>query len=149
MTSVWLCVRAPLTCSYQISYAIPLFLRVTWGRKLFFITDFSLGGFSQFAHGVGALWLVFNSILLFWPMTHPITNANMNWTTVVVVGVFVIGALHWGFVARHTFRGPQRKEGEQAKVSVQAGVRAASPADDVEDGNLKKGEQTRSPDPLM
>lgn len=58
---------------YQISYAIPLILRLTpFGRKQFHQSYFNLGKYSIAMHAVASLWLVFTSIIMFWPAEWPV-----------------------------------------------------------------------------
>jgi hypothetical protein len=53
---------------YQISYAIPLVLRVTTGRSEFKQAVFNLGRWSIPIHTVSAAWLIITSTFFFWPM---------------------------------------------------------------------------------
>lgn len=67
-----------------MSYAIPLFLRVTAARRTFVKGDFHLGPFSEVTTWVAALWQTVTAIFFFWPPVGPVTVDNMNWTVVVI-----------------------------------------------------------------
>ena len=68
----------------QISYAIPLLLRVTVARNTFRKGDFHLGWASVPMTWIAALWLSITSLFFFWPPSSPTSVMNMNWTIVVV-----------------------------------------------------------------
>jgi amino acid transporter len=95
---------------YQISYAIPILLRVTAARKTFPKSDYNLGRFSEPVAWVGGLWLASTSLIFFWPTANPVDQDTMNYTCVVVGGVAIIGGVYWMVSARHWFKGPLRSE---------------------------------------
>lgn len=96
------------TVGYQVSYAIPIFLRATHSRQTFVQNYFSLGRFSIPVACVAAVWLLFTSVLFFLPSQYPITAQNMNYTCVVVAGFAAISVFYWLVSARHNFVGPKR-----------------------------------------
>ena len=108
------------TVGFQVSYAIPIYLRVTVARNSFKQGNFSLGRWSILIGWLSAIWLTFTSILFFWPLEFPVTSDSMNWTVVVVAGVMIICMLYWVISARHWFVGPKRrgKEGEEMTVTL-------------------------------
>lgn len=59
---------------------------------------------------VSCLFLFGTSVLLFLPAAYPIvwsgSNANMNWTFVVVFGFSVSSLVYWYTYAKTNFRGP-------------------------------------------
>ena len=130
---------------YQISYAIPLLLRVTSGRADFKQNpEFSLGAWSLPIHAVAGVWLVFTSLIFFWPSSWPVCvtgttcrdangdaytatseQDNMNYTVVVVGAAFVLSALWWVCAASKTYKGPAQRAGEVAKAAT---VELRSPA---------------------
>jgi amino acid transporter len=96
------------TVGFQISYAIPIFLRITFAKNSFIQSDFSLGRFSLACGWISSAWLALTSLLLFFPTQLPITAESMNYTVVVFVAVSAIGAVYWLVYARHFFTGPKR-----------------------------------------
>jgi hypothetical protein len=79
-------------------------------RKTFRRSDFHLGGFSVPVAAISASWLIFTSLIFFWPEASPVTPTTMNYTCVVVGAVGILGALYWVYYARHFFQGPRRSE---------------------------------------
>ncbi|KAF8997830.1 amino acid transporter [Cyathus striatus] len=89
------------------SYAIPIFLRITAGRKTFKPGPFTLGRYSVLVGAIAILWAVFVCVILLFPMTDHITSAgHMNYAIVIVSSVFVFSALSWVVSARRWFFGP-------------------------------------------
>jgi len=93
---------------YQISYAIPIFLRVAVKPRQFVRGDFHLGPFSLVIGWIAAIWLTVTSIFLFFPFSAPVNKYNMNYTCLVVGGFMMLAGSHWWLGARHTFEGPKR-----------------------------------------
>jgi amino acid transporter len=115
-TSAFTAIISLTTIGFQISYAIPIWLRVTDARKTFQQGSFSLGKLSIPMGWISASWLTFTSILFFWPSVFPVAPDNMNYTVAVVGGVFIIAILFWIVSARHWFVGPKRPDGEQVST---------------------------------
>ena len=63
---------------YQISYAVPILLRVTTGREAFVQGAFSLGKWSLAVHWTAGIWLVLSSLIFFWPMRWPVVVSGVN-----------------------------------------------------------------------
>lgn len=102
---------------YQISYAVPLWLRLTISRHSFVPSpNFSLGRFSRPIGTVAATWLTLTALLLLLPAEAPITAANMNYTVLVVLAVFVLAAANWVFVARFHYQGPLKALAEHNEL---------------------------------
>ena len=101
------------TIGFQISYAIPIYLRVTDSRNTFQRGEFHLGRWSLLVGWLAAIWLTFTSILFFWPVVNPVDSENMNYTCVVVGAVMIIALFFWVVSARKWFVGPKRKDDEQ------------------------------------
>jgi len=96
------------TIGFQISYAIPIWLRVTQSRKTFQQGAFNLGRYSIACGWISASWLTFSSLLFFWPFSYPVTVVNMNYTCVVVGSVAIISITFWLASARFWFKGPKK-----------------------------------------
>ena len=72
---------------YQISYCIPILLRVfASGADFVAHPSFSLGRLSLPLHAVAGLWLVFSSMIFFWPSRWPLQLVGQT-TAEGVVGV--------------------------------------------------------------
>jgi len=89
------------------SYAIPIFLRITTGRKKFKPGPFSLGRFSVPIGTIAVSYCLFVCVLMSFPFTETIRQASdMNFTFVIVMAVFIFSALSWVVSARRWFTGP-------------------------------------------
>eukprot|EP00123_Amoebidium_parasiticum_P016577 comp23503_c0_seq1/m.39378 comp23503_c0_seq1/g.39378 ORF comp23503_c0_seq1/g.39378 comp23503_c0_seq1/m.39378 type:complete len:543 (-) comp23503_c0_seq1:392-2020(-) len=95
---------------FNISYGIPIFLRITTARNRFTKGPFHLGSFSIVVGAIACFWLFFTSLLLFFPTSYPIDAESFNYTCAVVGGTAIIGTLYWFLVARHSFVGPRRQD---------------------------------------
>jgi len=96
------------TIGFQISYAIPIWLRITHSKNTFQQGQFHLGKFSIICGWISALWLTLTSLLFFWPFKYPVNETNMNYTIVVVGVVAGCATTFWVASARHWFKGPKR-----------------------------------------
>ncbi|KAI0705733.1 amino acid transporter [Cerioporus squamosus] len=91
-----------------ISYITPIVLRVTSGRKTFKPGPFSLGRWSMASGIVAIAWVSFFMVIfMFPPGAHP-TAETMNYTVVIIMGVFIFASLWWMISAHKWFRGPVR-----------------------------------------
>ncbi|KND02747.1 uncharacterized protein SPPG_01830 [Spizellomyces punctatus DAOM BR117] len=90
-----------------ISYAIPILMRITYGRKTFQPGPFSLGSFSVPIGTVACCFVLVQIPVQLFPLG-PVTNPlDMNYA-VVVLGTILIGSLGWFFLgARRWFQGPR------------------------------------------
>ena len=61
---------------FQISYAIPILMRVTYQRNSFLRTDFNLGRFGVAAGWVAFVWLFGTSCIFFWPTASPVDQVR-------------------------------------------------------------------------
>ncbi|CAF0821571.1 unnamed protein product [Didymodactylos carnosus] len=97
------------TIGLQVSYLIPIVLRITYGRRTFKLGQFNLGRYGGIVTGtLSSIWLFVTSIFMFFPTNYPVTVDNMNWAIVVVAGVTLIAAVYWLLSARYWFIGPKR-----------------------------------------
>ncbi|TFK34019.1 amino acid transporter [Crucibulum laeve] len=89
------------------SYAIPILLRITSGRKMFVPGPFSLGRYSVPIGTIAVLWAIFVSVLLCFPSVQKISAAgDMNYAVVIVAAVFLFSSLSWILSAHRWFFGP-------------------------------------------
>lgn len=103
-TEAFYAITGLTTIGYQISYAIPITLRL-------FKSDFvkgviNLGPFSHVVGWISAIWLAITSLFFFLPTSWPVNAVDMNYTCVVVGAVFIFSMLFWLVSARHYYEGP-------------------------------------------
>ena len=96
-TTAFTAVTSLSVIGYQISYAIPIFLRITSSRHSFPRSDFHLGNNSLLVGTIAFTWLFITSCLFLLPTVFPITATNLNYTGVIVAIVAVIGGAYWIF----------------------------------------------------
>lgn len=106
------------TIGYQVSYGIPIMLKVLYNPPDFPLTTMSLGDWSHPLGILSCTWLLASSFLFFIPMSAPVTLSNMNWLCVVAAITIVIGWLNWIVNARYTFKGPKRSSATHTDEST-------------------------------
>jgi len=98
--------------SFQVAFGIPVFLKVTSmcpiAAKTLQKSAFSLRGWSFPLGFVASFFLFSTAILLNVPTTYPITLEKMNFTSVVIAFIALLGYLNWECYAKYHFRGPRR-----------------------------------------
>jgi amino acid transporter len=95
---------------YQISYGIPILLRLTIGRQKFRQNAFSLGRFSIVIGWVATIFCFLTAAILLLPQQFPVTATNMNYASVVFGGFILLGLFYWALVARYHFYGPKNMD---------------------------------------
>lgn len=66
-TTAFAAITSITTIGYQISYAIPIFLRVTYAKNSFKKSSFHLGSFSILIGYISFIWLVVTSTMFLFP----------------------------------------------------------------------------------
>lgn len=94
------------TLGLYISYALPIFFRVTTARKSFVPGPFHLARYGVFVGWAAVLWVAFVTVLFSLPVAYPVAKDNFNYTPVAVGGVLVLSLVAWVFHARFWFEGP-------------------------------------------
>jgi hypothetical protein len=94
------------TIGYQISYAIPIVLRIRQGSR-FKRSPFHLGAFSLPVAYASAFYLISTSFIFLWPTRWPMTLDTLNWTCPVLGLACLGGLLYWFTFARRRFHGPK------------------------------------------
>jgi len=134
---------------FNTSYAIPIFLRITYGHKTFKPGPFNLGRFSRLVGAIAVLWSLFASVILLFPRDpriHSSTDMSMSYimtmrdnltfflidyAVVILFGVFMLSALSWVLSAHKWFKGPRPNisADEMAKVGghVLGGIHSELP----------------------
>lgn len=108
-STAFVAVTSTSTIGFQISYAIPIILRVTVFREKFQKADFHLGRWGVVCGRIAAIFLVTTSILFTFPVQYPITFENFNYTIVILAACATLGTIHWTFSGRYWFLGPGRE----------------------------------------
>jgi len=99
------------------SYAAPIFLRITTGRSTFIPGPFSLGRWAVPVGAIAVTWVAYIVVLLFFPPGQTTTAQGMNYSVVIIMGVFIFASLTWVLSARHWFIGPVRTIDETSSTS--------------------------------
>ncbi|KAK4263856.1 hypothetical protein QN277_029216 [Acacia crassicarpa] len=94
------------TVGLYISYALPIFFRVTLAQKSFIPGPFNLGRYGVIVGWVAVLWVATISVLFSLPVSYPITIETLNYTPVAVGCLLVLVVSYWIFWGRHWFKGP-------------------------------------------
>lgn len=116
----------------ECSYILPIFLRLTVARRWFKKGPFHLGRFSLAVGWVGVFWGCFISVILVLPTYYPVTNKNLNYAAVMLVGTIALAMIAWVVSARKWFKGPVR--------NVDTGNKTETLAEAAMRGELDEGE---------
>ncbi|KAL4426983.1 hypothetical protein ABPG77_009544 [Micractinium sp. CCAP 211/92] len=116
----------------ECSYILPIFLRLTVARRWFKKGPFHLGRFSLIVGWVGVTWGCFISVILVLPTYYPVTNKNLNYASVMLVGTIALAMIAWVVSARKWFKGPVR--------NVDTGNKTETLAEAAMRGELDEGE---------
>jgi len=95
------------TIGFQISYMVPILLRITIAREAFVKGPVNLGIFSIPLGILAVIWLTATSCFFIFPSVYPITVQDMNYAC-VMVGAIVILAGMWWVVSAHSWFRPRR-----------------------------------------
>jgi len=95
----------------DLSYiAVIIAHRVYEHRVPFIEGPYTMGAWSKPVNAIAVTWVVFISIVLFFPPIRPVTAANMNYA-ICVAGIIGLISLGWWFVsAKDKYTGPRTKE---------------------------------------
>lgn len=58
-------------------------------------------------NGLAVVYILVTIVLFCFPITLPVTVHNMNYSSVIAVGLVTLTALWWVVRGRHDYRGPQ------------------------------------------
>uniref|UniRef100_A0A8R7PXB7 Amino-acid permease BAT1-like protein n=1 Tax=Triticum urartu TaxID=4572 RepID=A0A8R7PXB7_TRIUA len=94
------------TIGLYISYALPIFFRVTTARKTFIPGPFHLGRYGIAVGWTAVLWVAFVTVLFSLPVAYPVAKDDFNYTPVAVGGVLLLSIGAWVLHARFWFQGP-------------------------------------------
>ena len=91
----------------QTSCALPQAILLWRGRHIMPERPFSLGRFGFAINLVSVLWVILLDILCFFPTERPVTKENMNYVSVVSVGLTAIVFTLYIFSKRGKYLGPR------------------------------------------
>jgi choline transport protein len=92
----------------QTSCVIPQAILLYRGReKVLPKRVFSLGRYGVFFNAAAVLWVLFLDIVYFIPTLKPVTVTNMNYVSVVTLGLVCFVLILWFTTKRVTFTGPK------------------------------------------
>ncbi|GAM41228.1 amino acid permease [Talaromyces pinophilus] len=95
----------------DISYiSVILAHRIYRDRVQFIEGPFTLGRWGAPVNWISIVWVVFISVILFFPPTRPITAANMNYAICVALFIALFSLSWWWLSARNKYIGPRTKE---------------------------------------
>ena len=93
-----------LNITYVVPQAILLFGR---GRAYLPMRYLRLGWFGTFCNGFSVVWIVVLGVLVCMPPNLPVSTANMNYTSPILVGLFSLIMVAWFGGGRKKFAGPK------------------------------------------
>ncbi|KAG8053965.1 hypothetical protein GUJ93_ZPchr0001g31574 [Zizania palustris] len=94
------------TLGMYIAYALPVFFRVTTGRRSFVPGPFHLGKYGVVVGWAGVAWVATVTVLFSLPVAYPVANKEtFNYTPVAVGGVLLLSVSAWVLHARFWFQG--------------------------------------------
>lgn len=91
---------------FQVSYAIPIVLRITTFRHRFKNPVFNLGSLGTACGTISAGYLIITSILFMMPVQYPMEISNFNFTPLLFAIVMACCITHWFGAAQKSFVGP-------------------------------------------
>ncbi|KAI3946417.1 hypothetical protein MKX01_017633 [Papaver californicum] len=94
------------TVGINISYAIPIFYRVTLAHKSFTRGPFNLGRYGMVVGWIAVLWVATITVLFSLPVAYPITRDTFNYTPAAIGGLVILVVSWWILDARYWFKGP-------------------------------------------
>ncbi|CAM6127845.1 unnamed protein product [Calypogeia fissa] len=95
---------------FFVSYALPVFCRITFARNTFVPGPFHLGKrLSLFVGWVGVIWVAALVVLLCLPVAYPVDPQTLNYAPVASGGMLVLVLAAWVLSARKWFKGPIRQ----------------------------------------
>ncbi|KAG6812009.1 hypothetical protein H0H92_004738 [Tricholoma furcatifolium] len=105
------------------SYIIPIFLRrvyqnhpeVMFKPGPFYMGDGLLG---KFCNATCILWTIFVCLIFSFPNYKPVTKENMNYASVITIGVLILSGAAWVLGAHKHYHGPQTNLHQADAVST-------------------------------
>ncbi|CCX31787.1 Similar to Uncharacterized amino-acid permease C15C4.04c; acc. no. O60113 [Pyronema omphalodes CBS 100304] len=96
----------------DLSYIAVIIARLYYASEVDFIPGpFTLGSWGKTINIISAIWVLFISVILFFPPKWPITGENMNYAIFVAIGMAFFALSWWWAGAGGTYSGPRTTEG--------------------------------------
>ncbi|KAI9495448.1 amino acid/polyamine transporter I [Zychaea mexicana] len=106
------------TIGSQLSYLVPIVLRITVARNKFKPGPWNLGPFSTLFGAIATCWLVFTCCLFICPTEAPITADNMNYAIAPFAFIMILSVGYFAIWGRKWFTGPVRVvDGQEVVLS--------------------------------
>ncbi|ORZ05239.1 amino acid/polyamine transporter I [Absidia repens] len=96
------------TIGSQLSYFVPILLRITVSRNSFVPGPWHLGKFSTVIGAISCAWILFTCALFICPTEWPVTADNMNYAIVPFAFVMMLSTGYFMIWGRKWFKGPIR-----------------------------------------
>lgn len=96
------------TIGSQLSYFVPILLRITASRNTFEPGPWNLGRFSTVVGAISCSWLLFTCCLFILPTEWPVTPDNMNYAIVPFAFIMILSTGYYMIWGRKWFKGPVR-----------------------------------------
>ncbi|KAF2993128.1 hypothetical protein E8E13_000325 [Curvularia kusanoi] len=95
----------------DISY-IAVIIAHRWyeDRVVFHAGPYSMGRWSKPVNAVAVTWVVFISVVLFFPTVNPVTATNMNYAICVAAFIGLFSTVWWYSGARKSYTGPRTSD---------------------------------------
>ncbi|BCS28163.1 uncharacterized protein APUU_61211S [Aspergillus puulaauensis] len=91
----------------NISYTVPQSILLVRGRHILPKRYFNLGWLGLISNVFSTLWIVLLGVLICMPPNLPVSLSSMNYTPVILVGIFVMINIIWMVSGRASFEGPR------------------------------------------
>ncbi|OXV08479.1 hypothetical protein Egran_03758 [Elaphomyces granulatus] len=99
----------------DLSYASVIFAHQLYKDRVNFIEGpFTLGRWRTPVNIISITWVLFISVILFFPPSKPVTPSNMNYAICVAAFIAIFSLSWWWLSARRKYVGPRTKEFFQA-----------------------------------
>lgn len=95
-----------------LSYVIPVICLLQRRRQIPHKGPFWLGKVGFVCNIVLILWTVFSIVFFSFPAVLPVSKDNMNYVSVVIVGVTLYALLYWQFKGKHEFHAIELEQEE-------------------------------------
>ncbi|KAJ9667774.1 polyamine transporter tpo5 [Coniosporium apollinis] len=95
----------------DLSYVAVIFAHRVYEHRVQFIEGpYTLGKWSKPVNAIAITWVVFISVVLFFPPVRPVTGSNMNYA-ICVAGLIALFSMSWWWAAaRKKYTGPRTKD---------------------------------------
>ncbi|KKA23478.1 Amino-acid permease [Rasamsonia emersonii CBS 393.64] len=95
----------------DVSYISVILAHQLYKHRVRFIEGpFTLGRWGTPINIISITWVIFISVVLFFPPTQPVTPANMNYAVCVAAFIAIFSLSWWWLSARRKYTGPRTKD---------------------------------------